>query len=170
MNDADHACPPLQPEAQVRDDIGRLIAVSWHSAEGLAAGGAPWLAAVDGSDCSLRCVAMVLRLVAEGQGTLVDLVNVQPWLVKEAAETELSRRGWQATAQARQLLDASSVGWRLHVVMGTPASEIVRLAETLACRGIAIGSHGLTAAESLLMGSVAYKVVHLAKVPVLIVR
>lgn len=54
--------------------------------------------------------------------------------------------------------------------MGPSAPEVVRWAEALASRGIAIGSHGLTAAESLFLGSVAYKVVHLAKVPVLIVR
>lgn len=44
------------------------------------------------------------------------------------------------------------------------------LADALGSRGIAIGSHGLTAAESLLPGSVTCKVVHLARLPVLIVR
>lgn len=37
-------------------------------------------------------------------------------------------------------------------------------------RGIALGSRGLTATESRLLGSVAYKAVHLTRLPALIVR
>ncbi|MDP1533046.1 MAG: universal stress protein [Rubrivivax sp.] len=173
MNDAEtqNPAPTPTPTAQRRDDIDRLIAVTWHGAGASDdAGRRHWLAAVDGSDCSLRSLSMVVRLVEVERSGAVDLVNVQPWLVKEAAETELPRRGWQATAQARQLLDAASIRWRLHVVMGEAAPEIARMAQALGSRGIAIGSHGLTAAESLLLGSVAYQVVHLAKGPVLIVR
>lgn len=154
-----------------RDDMGRLIAVSCHGPGASEDPGSPrWLVAVDGSACSLRAVAMVAGLAALEQGAGVDLVHVQPWLNKEAAESELARRGWAATAQARQLLDAASVRWRLHVVMGEGAPEIASLADALGSRGIAIGSRGLTATESLLLGSVAYKVVHLARLPVLIVR
>ena len=72
--------------------------------------------------------------------------------------------------RARQLLDAASVRWRLHVVMGEGAPEIASLADELCSRGIAIGSRGLTATESVLLGSVAYKVVHLARTSVLFVR
>lgn len=159
------------PALERRDDMGRLIAVSCHGPGASEDSGSPrWLVAVDGSACSLRAVAMVAGLAALEQGAGVDLVHVQPWLNKEAAESELARRGWAATAQARQLLDAASVRWRLHVVMGEGAPEIASLADALGSRGIAIGSRGLTATESLLLGSVAYKVVHLARLPVLIVR
>lgn len=163
------ALPGLAHER--RDDLGRLVAVSWHGdGSGEVSGPARWLVAVDGSACSLRAVSMAAGLVTPEPGAGVDLVHVQPWLNKEAAETELPRRGWQATAQARQLLDAASVPWRLHVLMGEGAPEIASLADALGSRGIAIGSRGLTATESLLLGSVAYRVVHLARQPVLIVR
>ncbi len=56
------------------------------------------------------------------------------------------------------------------VRMGEAAEEIVALAQQLGSRGIALGSRGLTATESLFLGSIAYKVVPLAKVPVLIGR
>ena len=159
------------PAIERRDGIGRLVAVTWHGA-GASAGtsGVRWLVAVDGSDCSLRTAQAVARLAALGRDAEVDLVHVQPWLGTEAAEIELSQRGWAATAQVRGMLGAASVRWRLHVVMGEAAPEITGLAESLGSLGIAIGSHGLTAAESLLLGSVAYKVVQLAKRPVLIVR
>jgi nucleotide-binding universal stress UspA family protein len=58
----------------------------------------------------------------------------------------------------------------LIVFMGEAAEEIVALAQEFGSRGVAIGSHGLTAKQSIFLGSVAYKVVHLSKVPVLIVR
>ena len=163
------------PALQRRDDIGRLVAVTWHGAGAVDrtadnAGDARWLVAVDGSECSLRAVAMAAQLVALEPHAQLALVNVQPWLNKEAAGTELPRRGWAATAQARELLDAAPVRWRLHAVMGEEAPEIAGLADALGSRGIVIGSRGLSTAESVLLGSVAYKVVHLAKLPVLIVR
>ena len=165
------------PPIERRDDIGRLVAVTWHgSGVRPVSGNNRWLVAVDGSECSLRAVAMAARLSALGRDGEVDIVHVQPWLVKEAAETELARRGWAATAQARQLLDAASVGWHLHVVMGEPAAQIIGLAETPGTNdinginGIVIGSRGQSMAESLLLGSVAEKVLHQAKLPVMIVR
>ena len=159
------------PVLERRDDTGRLVAATWHGpGAGAYAAAARWLVAIDGSDCSLRTLATAVDLVMLGNDCEIDLVNVQPWLVKEAAETELPRRGWAATAQARGFLDAASIRWRLNVVLGEAAPGITGMADALASRAIAIGSHGLTATESLLLGSVAYKVLHLAKLPVLIVR
>ena len=159
------------PPIERRDDIGRLVAVTWHgSGVRAGTGNNRWLVAVDGSECSLRAVAMAARLAALGHDGEVDIVHVQPWLVKEAAETELARRGWAATAQARQLLDAASVRWRLHVVMGEAASQIVALAETPGINGIVIGSRGQSVVKALMLGSVAEKVLHQAKAPVMIVR
>jgi nucleotide-binding universal stress UspA family protein len=159
------------PHRTARDELGRLVAVSWGTApEDDAAGKGRWLVAVDGSEGSLRAAAMAARLIASDARAEVDLVHVHPWLVKEAAEAELARRGWHAAAAARALMDEAHITWRLHVRMGDAAEQIVALAGELGSRGIAIGSHGLTATESLFLGSVAYKVVHLGKVPVLIVR
>ncbi|MDW5443406.1 universal stress protein [Polaromonas sp. SM01] len=171
MSDIALQDPMPVPVIEQRDDMERLVAVTW---EGSGAGDATrsdrWLVAVDGSAGSLRAVGAVARMAAVEQGAGVDLVHVQSWLNKEAAETELARRGWAATAQARQVLDAAGVSWRLMSRMGEEAPEIVRLAEALGSRGIALGSRGLTATESMLLGSVAYKVVHLAQASVLLVR
>ena len=177
MTDAAVPAAMLTPFLKQRDDLGRLVSVTWH---GAGAGtrdrrvddssSARWLVAIDGSACSLRAAAMAAQLVALEPHAEIALVHVEPWLNREAAETELPCRGWAATAQARALLDAASVGWRLYAVMGEAASEIAGLAEQLDSRGIVIGSRGLTAAESLFLGSVAYKVVHSAKLPVLIVH
>ena len=127
--------------------------------------------AVDGSEGSLRAAAMAARLIAGPARAGVDLVHVHPWLVKEAAEVELPRRGWHATAAAR-----AAPGRSGHRVARCTCAWARRPRRSWpwpgnsAAAGIAIGSRGLTATESLFLGSVAYKVVHLGNVPVLIVR
>ena len=160
-----------RPDGSVRDDMGRLVGVRWGSLPADRAGrGGTWLVAIDGSDGAMRATSMAARLASAETHADVDLVHVLPWLTKEAAEAELPRRGWQASAAARALLNNAGIAWRLHVRMGEAAGQIVAISEELGSRAIAIGSHGLTATESLLLGSVAYKVVHLGKVPVLVVR
>lgn len=155
------------PDLEHRDGVGRLIAATWLGARSLSP---RWLVAIDGSSYSRHAVEAVVRLAAAGRESGVDLVHVQPWLSKEAAQAGLASRGWSATAQARHLLDAAALPWQLHVVMGEAASEIVALAERLGSIGIAMGWRGLNPAESVLLGSVAFKVLQLAKVPVLVVR
>jgi nucleotide-binding universal stress UspA family protein len=159
--------PPV-PDACARDQGGRLVAARWGSLSPDRAG--TWLVAIDGSEGAARATSMAARLAAAEACPDIDLVHVQPWLTKEAAETELPRRAWQALTAARAPLEGAGIAWRLHARMGEAAEQIVALSQELGSRAIAIGSHGLTATESLLLGSVAYKVVHLGKVPVLVVR
>jgi tellurite resistance protein TerC len=159
-----------EPPQTARDSDGRLIGLSVDSGRSiLSVVENTWLVAIDGSEHSLRATAQAVYFGLM-QNCAIHLINVQPWLSKEAAESELMRRGWDATAKARELLDKSGIPWRLHVVMGETVESIVALADSLGCRGIIIGSKGLNATEALLLGSVAYKVIHLSKVSVLVVR
>ena len=70
----------------------------------------------------------------------------------------------------------TGVRWRVHVLMGEAASQIVGLAQTPGLAGsngfigIVIGSRGQGLAESLMLGSVADKVVRQARLPVMVVR
>ncbi len=159
-----------KPREMVRDSGGRLVGLSIDSAQPIPLEEKDiWLVAIDGSEYSLRATKQAVSLGVM-QNRAIHLINVQPWLSKEAAESELLQRGWDETATARELLDENSISWRLHVVMGEPAESIVALADKLGCRGIIIGSKGLGAAQALLLGSVANQVVHLGKVSVLVVR
>lgn len=154
-----------------RDARGRLVALTCTST--LSHPGdhrARWLLAVDGSACAARAAAAIVRVAATEPGQVVELINVQPWLSKEAAETELLRQGWQASHQTRQQLDAAGLAWRLHVVMGEAAPTIAQLAEELGSLGVCMGTHGLTPAKAVLLGSVSSRVLQLAQVPVLIVH
>lgn len=162
--------PMPAPAETQRDEDGRLVRMAFASPLPQSAEGDCWLIAVDGSSHARRATAEAARLACRMQGCVLHLIHVQHWLSKEAAETELARRGWEATAEARALLDEAGHAWRLHVVMGESAEQIVAVAERLGCRGIVVGSRGLGAAENLLIGSVAYEVIHRSPVSVLVVR
>jgi len=56
------------------------------------------------------------------------------------------------------------------VTVGDPASEIVHLAKEEKADLVILGSRGLGQVQSLLLGSVSDRVVHLAPCPVLVVR
>ena len=153
-----------------RDPDGRLVGLCIDGGAHPSPGGTQWLVAVDGSDHALRAVAEAARMSAQLKDCTLNLVNVQRWLSREAAETELALRGWRATESARALLGAAGTPWQLHVVMGDAAESIVALSTRLGCQTVVIGSRGLGATENLLVGSVAYKVIHLSPVSVLVVR
>lgn len=152
------------------DTDGRLVGLVYDSAPPLPAPDAnPWLVAVDCSDNALRAVAHAAGQAASLNALALHLVHVQPWLSKEAAEAELAHRALGATARARGSLDAAGLPWRLHVALGDPAERIIDQAVRISASGIVIGSRGLNVVESLLFGSVAYKVMHLSPVPVMVV-
>lgn len=58
----------------------------------------------------------------------------------------------------------------VHVRLGSPADEILQLAEEIGAHLILVGSHGRTGLKRMLMGSVSEKVVREAGCPVLVVR
>jgi nucleotide-binding universal stress UspA family protein len=78
--------------------------------------------------------------------------------------------GEKATLQVEELARASGVTNERLIVEGNPPREILRIAEDEKIDVIVMGSIGKTGLEKFLMGSVAEKVVHNSKLPVLIVR
>jgi nucleotide-binding universal stress UspA family protein len=134
---------------------------------------------VDGSEGSARAARHVTGIADKVKDLEVHLVNVQPpgddWMVRRTIrpdELVKMEREWSesALAPARAILGASGIACVEHVVQGEIAPTIARLAEELACDQIVMGTRGHTALGDLLLGSVAVKVLHLAKVPVTLVK
>jgi nucleotide-binding universal stress UspA family protein len=78
---------------------------------------------------------------------------------------------------SRSVLDAAEkemkgrrVRYAREVLIGPAAETIVRKATALGCDGIIMGTRGLGAVGNLVMGSVTTKVLHLARMPVTLVR
>lgn len=137
------------------------------------------LVAVDGSETSLHAVAHVIkRASAAKDGHMVHLVNVQYPLhggvssfvdatqIKQYHQEE----GMKTLARAREMLDAAGLSYQHHLFVGEPAEVVTRFAKEQGCEEIVIGSRGLSGISSLLLGSVATKILHLAEVPVLLVK
>ena len=136
-----------------------------------------WLLASDGSrdaDSAARFVARAAPSLGVGR---IQVANVQPAAgtgqrAMRAPEAERRRlaAARRETSEARRILDGARLPWRLHAIPGgDPAAAIAAAALRLRTSEIVLGSRGLSALGHLGLGSVAYKVVHLARQPVTLV-
>jgi nucleotide-binding universal stress UspA family protein len=138
------------------------------------------LVAVDGSAHAQRAIEAVVRLQAQTKGLETLLLNVRKWplLQGDLPPMRYEEIEGDQIRQQKALLESTLAGARrsgLEVVStlgeaGEPATEIARVAQEKGVDQIVMGTHGRGAVGSLLMGSVAQRVVHLAKVPVVLVK
>ena len=137
------------------------------------------LVPVDGSRNSLRAVRHVINLMKDREPMEVHLLNVQEvvdaWEVRRFLKnSEIRRlqtkRGEQQLEPAKSLLDKAGVRYQTHVGIGDVADTIVRFARRNRIDKIIMGTRGLGAVKSLLLGSIATKVIHLSDVPVTLVK
>jgi nucleotide-binding universal stress UspA family protein len=134
---------------------------------------------VDGSEGSARAARHVAGIAAMVKDLEVHLINVQPlgddWMVRRTIKPEelaKMEREWgeSAIAPARAILKAAGVACIEHIEQGEIAPTVARLAQELTCDQIVMGTRGRSALGDLVLGSVAVKVLHLAKVPVTLVK
>jgi nucleotide-binding universal stress UspA family protein len=132
------------------------------------------LVPIDGSDASLRALRHATATADE-----VHIVNVQPkanhpglriHMTPEDIEKAQLEHGRETLASACRLLDESGRRYRTHVLIGEAAPKIVRVAKAQRVGSIVMGTRGLGAVRGLWLGSTATKVVHLADVPVTLVK
>ena len=135
------------------------------------------LAPVDGSDNASRAITFVVKLARQSGPIEVVLVNVQPTQelralaqVQDAIMTELNQMGAELMADARHQLSQASVSFKERPEVGPVAETIVRCAREEGCDQIVMGTRGAGTITGLLLGSIATKVLHLADVPVTLVK
>ena len=137
-----------------------------------------FLVAVDGSEHAERTVRHVAELAPQLRELRVRLVTVVPkpvdWqmhgMERNAATAHLQSLGDRHLEPARRILDGAGIAHEATVELGEPAETIVRVATEAGCDQIVMGTRGLGMVRSLVLGSVATKVAHLAGVPVTLVR
>ena len=138
------------------------------------------LLAVDGSDISHRAVDRVIALAAELKTPpTVQLLHVHlpvpigfatRHVSRETLDAYYREEGEKELAPARAQLEAAGIAFTPHVHVGQPGETICHVAGQLGCTLIAMGTHGRGALASMVIGSVARKVLQFAAVPVLLAK
>jgi nucleotide-binding universal stress UspA family protein len=127
---------------------------------------------MDGSAAALKALKWAAR---DATATLLVL-NVQlpirssRFVSKSMIADHQRRNADEALDPARALVKRLKGAARIFTAIGDPAAEIVAFANKQRCTGIVMGNRGQHPLAGLLLGSVATKVVHLAKCPVTIVK
>lgn len=138
------------------------------------------LVPIDASENSKRALAFAIACLGKDQSGELHLVTAHEApvvygeiavYVTEAKMAELQRQEAEAVLQpAIEMAKAAGITFTTEVLVGDIASSIARCADEKGCDGIVMGTRGMGAIGNLVLGSVATKVVHLANVPVTLVK
>lgn len=135
---------------------------------------------VDGSDNALRAVTLAISQAAALKVVpQILLLNVQ-WnvaagnvklFIDQNTINDYYREQGEASLQtARAALESAGLPYRYHISIGTPAQAIAQYAAEEAVDQIIMGRQGQGGLQSLLLGSVANRLLHLTDKPVLLVK
>jgi nucleotide-binding universal stress UspA family protein len=139
-----------------------------------------FLVPVDGSGASLRALHAAIALAKPAPDASIHLVHAhaEPRVYGELAiyvtpekMRELQRAQCESFLdRAEAELKGSGVRYTRTLLEGPLGRTIAEYAERLGCDAIVMGRHGESAVGDLLMGSVAQRVLHASRLPVLLVR
>ena len=133
---------------------------------------------VDGSPASLRALDFAIEMARQSHGASLVLLNVQTISASEATSAAMGS-DWQDTAsrasagtleQAVKKCEDGSIRFSTLVKTGLVAEAIAQVARDEGINHIVMGTRGLGSIQGLLLGSVAMKVVHLAEVPITLIK
>jgi nucleotide-binding universal stress UspA family protein len=133
------------------------------------------LLATDGSPDAAFAAQSAIEL-CERTGSELHVVHVGEYLPTLYAQTE--EEPAQLRADAQRLLEeqleriraAGGQVAQVHLRLGRPAEQIVKLSEEIGAGVVVIGSRGLSALRRAVLGSVSESVVRHAHCPVFVVR
>ena len=140
------------------------------------------LLAVDGSDPAIRATRKLIETADLFKDPVqVELVGVHLPIPKigglfntvvnqQMVERYYRDEGAQMLAASEKLLSEAGVAHTSHILVGQIAETLVEHGDANGCRMIFMGTRGMSALSNMVMGSIATKAVHLAQVPVVLVR
>lgn len=128
----------------------------------------------DGSEGAAKSLSVAVEMAKQGEGKLV-VVHIDEHLVGKAANVSVKADEADIRADLeRQVGELSSGGLGAQFVtkellLGGPAHAIAEAAQEIGADLIVVGNRGHSAVAGLLLGSVTHRLLHIAKVPVLVV-
>ncbi|CAM3978886.1 Universal stress protein [Bordetella tumbae] len=137
------------------------------------------LVPVDGSESALRALKTAIAMAGQHDEAELHLLNAPPpilsghakmFLDKQVVQDYYNEEGEKALADARKAAENAGVRFVTAIKAGQSAQTIVDYAHAHQCAHIVMGTRGLSALPGILLGSVANKVIHLADVPVTLVK
>ena len=96
--------------------------------------------------------------------------NVKMFISQDTINDYYRELGMEALVEGRAKLDAAGLAYTYHISVGAPADAIVQYAQEQHVDQIVMGAQGQSKLTTLLLGSVAGKVMHLAPMPVLLIK
>lgn len=135
------------------------------------------LVPTDFSECSAAALERAIIFAKPFKACLILVHILEPYSYNMAEGLTFINYGERLISRTQALLDNLSkkivketLSVEVHLIMGLPFREIIRLAGQKKADLIVMGTHGRTGIGHLLTGSVAEKVVRLAPCPVVTVR
>ncbi|HEY4645064.1 MAG TPA: universal stress protein [Steroidobacteraceae bacterium] len=138
------------------------------------------LVPVDGSDGALRALAFAVKRAKERAGTSLHVLTVHlPLHVygeiaiyggEKRMRAMLALHDTHVLRGAEKRLRRTRIAYSTEALEGEPAEVIAQRAKSLKCDSIIMGTRGMGRIATLVMGSVATKVIHLTSLPVTLVK
>jgi nucleotide-binding universal stress UspA family protein len=134
----------------------------------------------DNSECAMRALDHALSVAGSaGETQLVIATAHEPpivygpvavYLPEDKARAFLRQHAEDILKPAIERASKSGVPFTTEILEGDIAKTIVNLAVARGCNGIVMGTHGRGAVGKLLLGSIANTIIHLAPMPVTLVK
>lgn len=138
------------------------------------------LVPIDGSENAQRALQYAARTAKDHKAASIHVLTVHPepmvqgsvsvYLDSDKLKEVYREQGEALLKRAAALVKPSGVPCTQEMLFGDIAPTIAGRADELGCDVIVMGTRGLSALGSLVLGSSANKVVHLTQLPVTLVK
>src|SRR5262249_37732628 len=131
---------------------------------------------VDGSPASL-CADYAIEMAIQNPGSSFVVLNVQNVSATELSgefmegvQERLLQAADKALKEAKARCEAAKIPFETFVRTGPIAETIAQVSRDTGSDHIVMGTRGLGRIQGMLLGSVAMKVIHLAEVPITLIK
>jgi nucleotide-binding universal stress UspA family protein len=127
----------------------------------------------DGSENAKRAVQHAIDMATSSPSIELHIVRAfEPPTMRDDDSSILDAKAHQERYlnSAIEMVRAAGVRFTGEILVGSAAKAVVDYANRVGCEAIVMGTRGMGAVGNLLLGSIATKVLHLAKVPVTLVK